>query len=191
MKATIFAIIVLTVILQSCKNEEVPALNEIVLSGQRYTPDSITVPLGTTLSWVNNDAVNYSVTSDSLFFDSGKMGKGNTFQYTFTKSGTYTYNSKYQPGMKGTVIVQSGTANRNVVIFGFGFTPATLSVTVGTVVKWVNNDPVAHTVTSDHSVFNSGNLNQGDTFSYTFNTTGIFPYHCIIHPSMTAVIVVQ
>ena len=50
---------------------------------------------------------------------------------------------------------------------------------------------VTHDVVSDTGLFNSGNLNNGMSYNYTFNQTGVYPYHCSIHPSMTGTIVVS
>jgi plastocyanin len=78
-----------------------------------------------------------------------------------------------------------------VNIAGYAFTPGNLTVKIGTTVTWTNKDNTAHTVTSDDGKFtSSGNLNSGDTYQYTFNTAGTFPYHCTIHPSMTATVTV-
>jgi plastocyanin len=69
--------------------------------------------------------------------------------------------------------------------------PASTSVKKGTIVKWFNQDGVAHTVTSDDgSSFSSGNLAANATFSYTANTVGTFNYHCNYHSNMTATLVV-
>lgn len=83
----------------------------------------------------------------------------------------------------------SGSGNE-VTISNYSFGPTTLTVKVGTTVKWTNQDTVAHTVTSDGGVFDSGNLPQGQSFSYTFATVGTFPYHCTYHAMMTGTIVV-
>ncbi len=82
------------------------------------------------------------------------------------------------------------TAN-TVNIQNMAFSPSTLNVKVGTTVTWVNKDSTAHDVVSDTGLFNSGNLNNGQSYSYTFNQAGSFPYHCGIHPSMTGTIVVS
>lgn len=82
------------------------------------------------------------------------------------------------------------TAN-TVNIQNMAFSPSTLNVKVGTTVTWVNRDSTAHDVVSDTGLFNSGNLNNGQSYSYTFNQAGSFPYHCGIHPSMTGTIVVS
>ncbi|VVB96372.1 Cupredoxin-like domain protein [uncultured archaeon] len=72
----------------------------------------------------------------------------------------------------------------SVDIKNFMFTPGTLNITSGTTVTWTNDDTVAHTVTSVTGVFDSGSINPGATYSYTFNQTGSFEYGCTIHPSI-------
>lgn len=76
------------------------------------------------------------------------------------------------------------------------FNPGSRTVSVGTTIKWTNNDNVTHTVTSGSpgnqtTLFDSGNLASGQTFEFTFTQTGTFNYFCKIHPSMTAQIIVQ
>jgi plastocyanin len=72
------------------------------------------------------------------------------------------------------------------------FSPVSLTVAVGTAVTWTNNDSVAHTVTSDTKVFDSGSITAAvGTYSYTFTVAGTYNYHCTIHPMMTAKIIVQ
>jgi plastocyanin len=61
------------------------------------------------------------------------------------------------------------------------FTPAQLTVKVGTTVVWTSEDGVPHTVTADDGSFNSGNLNKGDSFKFTFTKAGKFPYYCAYH----------
>ncbi len=78
-----------------------------------------------------------------------------------------------------------------VTISGFAFSPATLNVAVGTKVTWTNKDGTTHTVTSDTNVFDAGNIADGASYSYTFNTAGTFPYHCKIHTYMKGTVVVK
>lgn len=67
-----------------------------------------------------------------------------------------------------------------------------LTVAAGTTVTWTNEDPgVAHTVTSVDGLFDSGFINDGDTWSYTFEDPGEFEYLCTPHPWMRAKIVVE
>ncbi len=78
-----------------------------------------------------------------------------------------------------------------VTIQNFAFSPAHLSVAPGTTVTWTNKDSVAHTVTSDTSAWpDSGSVNTGQTFSFTFKKAGTYTYHCSIHPSMVGTVTV-
>ncbi len=76
-------------------------------------------------------------------------------------------------------------------------TPADYSVNVltiemGTTVTWTNDDPgIMHTVTAEDGSFDSGFMESGASFSYTFNEPGDFAYYCLPHPWMRARIVVM
>ena len=85
----------------------------------------------------------------------------------------------------------SQAATVDVSIAGFAFAPDTLIIPAGTTVKWTNNDGVPHTSTSDGAGWDSGTLSTGQTYSFQFNTAGTFPYHCGIHPTMLAVVIVE
>ena len=78
-----------------------------------------------------------------------------------------------------------------ITISNFMFDPALATIPVGTTVTWTNDDQIAHTATSTTGVFSSGNLNQGQSYSYTFTKAGTYPYICIYHPYMKGTIVVQ
>jgi plastocyanin len=79
-----------------------------------------------------------------------------------------------------------------VKIDNFTYMPATLTVAVGTTVKWINRDDIPHTVVSeDKTTFKSKALDTDESFSFTFDKPGIYPYFCSIHPKMTAKVVVQ
>jgi plastocyanin len=72
-----------------------------------------------------------------------------------------------------------------------GFAPTQLTVDVGTTVTWMNSDRDSHTSTSDVPGWNSGTISPGRPFSFTFTTTGTFPYHCSFHPGMTGTVAVR
>jgi plastocyanin len=77
----------------------------------------------------------------------------------------------------------------------FGFSPASLTIPVGTTVIWTNMTGAPHTVTSDDGkTFDSGMntpIGQGATFSFKFTKPGKYSYHCQFHPYMVATIIVQ
>lgn len=87
----------------------------------------------------------------------------------------------------------NGATNQiEVKIDNFTFAPVTLTVPLGTTVKWVNRDDIPHTVVSeDKRTFKSKALDTDDSFSYTFTQPGTYTYFCSIHPKMTAKVVVQ
>lgn len=73
-----------------------------------------------------------------------------------------------------------------VEMVGHSFSPAEIEVTVGTTVTWVNESNEAHTVTSgsggNHDgIFDSGAVDPGDQFTFTFEETGTYDYFCIPH----------
>ncbi|HEX2221386.1 MAG TPA: cupredoxin family copper-binding protein [Candidatus Limnocylindria bacterium] len=82
-------------------------------------------------------------------------------------------------------------ATHQVSIDNFAFMPANLTVAVGDTVTWTNNDDAPHTATAGNGAFDSGNLDNGQTYSFTFTTAGTFSYICEIHPQMTGTITVQ
>jgi len=75
------------------------------------------------------------------------------------------------------VIVTNPLTSFNVAIIGFTFSPSTITIPVGGTVVWTNTDPVTHTITSSNGVWDSGDLPTGQSFVYTFNSTGTFNYH--------------
>jgi plastocyanin len=84
-----------------------------------------------------------------------------------------------------------GPGANEVFIQSNSFSPASITVTAGTTIKWTNKDDVAHTVTSNTNVFDSGTIISGGTFSFTFATAGTFSYYCKLHPAMVAAVVVN
>lgn len=71
-----------------------------------------------------------------------------------------------------------------VDIKGFAFNPDTITITKGTTVTWTNKDSAPHTVTEINNAFSSDTMNEGQTYTYTFNEAGTFEYQCHIHPNM-------
>ena len=71
------------------------------------------------------------------------------------------------------------------------FTLETFSVPAGTTVTWQNDDSAPHTATASDGSFDSGSLDQGQTFSHTFEAAGTFEYACAIHPTMTGTVTVE
>lgn len=80
----------------------------------------------------------------------------------------------------------------DVEIKGFAFTPSEIKIKKGETVTWTNKDSAPHKVVSDSgNELGSQALSNGDTYSHTFSQTGTFGYHCAIHPSMKASVIVE
>jgi plastocyanin len=77
-----------------------------------------------------------------------------------------------------------------VTIDNFTFSPADLTVKVGTTVTWTNHDDIPHTVVSAGK-FRSKTLDTDDGFSFTFTAAGDYKYFCSLHPHMTGMIKVE
>jgi hypothetical protein len=82
-------------------------------------------------------------------------------------------------------------ASHQVQITDSAFGTAVLTVQVGDTVTWSNVDDRPHTVTSDDGTFDSGNMNEGASFSFTFTEPGTYTYVCAYHDEMRATIVVE
>ena len=70
-----------------------------------FSPNPVEVKVGETVTWINDDSGRHTVTSKYGTFDSGMMGKGQSFSYTFDKAGEYQYFCEPHPNMVGTVVV--------------------------------------------------------------------------------------
>lgn len=71
-----------------------------------FSPETLTVAIGTTVTWTNHDSAIHTVTSLTGVFDSGTLSNGGSFSFTFTQVGTFEYHCSIHTSMKGTVIVQ-------------------------------------------------------------------------------------
>lgn len=103
------------------------------------------------------------------------------------------------------VEVDTSSSNTQKVSIPFGastptsppyFDPESITIMEGTTIAWTNDDSAAHTVTGGSveggpdGSFDSGLFTSANTFEYTFNIEGEYPYFCVVHPWMTGTIVV-
>lgn len=75
-----------------------------------FSPSTMSVKVGTTVTWTNNGPSAHTTTSDGGVWDSGTLGAGGTFQHTFMQTGTFGYHCtnhppSLYPGFVGTVTV--------------------------------------------------------------------------------------
>jgi plastocyanin len=80
---------------------------EVSEEGIAFNPAEVTVGVGDTVTWTNNDSVDHDVTADSFSSgDPGGMAPGDTFEHTFEEAGTFDYVCTVHPGMEGSVVVE-------------------------------------------------------------------------------------
>jgi plastocyanin len=78
-----------------------------------------------------------------------------------------------------------------VRINGMRFEPANINIKPGTTVTWVHSSPMPHTVTGTGGKLRSSTLNNGQSFTHTFDDAGRFDYVCEYHPSMRGTVTVD
>lgn len=121
-KAIVVIILGLFTLAAGCKSNDygtntgggggTPPANQVNLQNTAYSPASKTISKGTTIKWVNKDSYPHTVTSGTPgnpdgTFDSGNMGGGASFSYTFSTSGTFKYYCRIHGAlMTGTIVVQ-------------------------------------------------------------------------------------
>jgi LPXTG-motif cell wall-anchored protein len=79
--------------------------SSVTISDFKFEPKSITVSVGTTVTWTNQGPTAHTATADDGTFDTGTLTKGATGRFTFNKAGTYKYHCTPHPFMKASVTV--------------------------------------------------------------------------------------
>jgi plastocyanin len=85
-----------------------PAASDVVIDNYTFGPATLTVPRGTTVTWINKDDDPHTVVSDTdpRLFKSAALDTDEKFTFTFSDAGTFKYFCTIHPRMQGTVIVQ-------------------------------------------------------------------------------------
>lgn len=93
-----------------------PTATQVCMVNISFSPTNLTITHGTTVTWMNGDAIQHTVTSSSTSteaFTSGQLGGGSTYTHTFNTAGTYHYfcqnhglDGNPPTGMAGTITVQ-------------------------------------------------------------------------------------
>jgi plastocyanin len=82
------------------------APNEIIIDNFTFTPKELTVPVGTTVKWINHDDIPHNVVEKNKSFRSKALDTDDSFTYTFAAAGTFDYFCGLHPHMVGQVIVK-------------------------------------------------------------------------------------
>ena len=81
----------------------------VTIADFTFSPNSITVQAGSTVTWVNNDTVPHTATGNNGEFDTGQIAPGGSASITFDNAGTFAYFCSIHPNMTATIIVQAAT----------------------------------------------------------------------------------
>jgi plastocyanin len=87
-------------------NDQPSASAEVKIDNFVFGPQTITVPVGATVTWTNKDDIPHTSVSTEGVFKSKVLDTDEKFSYTFTKAGTYSYYCTIHPKMTGKVVVQ-------------------------------------------------------------------------------------
>lgn len=79
---------------------------QVEIRGEEYSPSTLSVAAGTTVTWLNHDDDVHTVTSSTDVFHSPGIETDETFTYTFTQPGTYEYFCKLHPLMTAQIVVR-------------------------------------------------------------------------------------
>jgi plastocyanin len=81
--------------------------NKVEISDVKYKPAKLKIKKGEKVVWTNSDDRDHTVVSHdkAKTLNSGKIGAGETWEFTFDKPGTYEYGCEYHPRMKGVIEV--------------------------------------------------------------------------------------
>ncbi len=124
-------------------------------------------------------------------------GMASSTGYSFPGGATSTAATSSSGAASGaTISIPSGAGSGPSAAPGFAPANAVVYIGQNATVTWTNNDSVPHTVTSLNMtggapVFDSGNLNAGQSFTFNFTQPGTYQYKCNYHAWMMATIVVK
>jgi plastocyanin len=75
------------------------------MAGSRFEPSTLTIRVGETVRWFNDDALPHTVSAGDGSWESGNLAPGQGFERRFDATGRYSYLCRYHPGMAGTIEV--------------------------------------------------------------------------------------
>ena len=78
---------------------------KVSIASYAFDPALITITTGSTITWTNNDSVSHNVLADDGSWGSDSLAKGDSFSYTFTQAGTFSYHCGFHSSMKATITV--------------------------------------------------------------------------------------
>lgn len=100
------------------------ATKTVNIYASSFSPKSVTIVQGDTITWVNRDTANHQILADKGQFVSPIIRPGRNFHFTFNAAGTYTYKDELHPKITGTIVVKGApptltlAASTGITVFG-------------------------------------------------------------------------
>jgi plastocyanin len=85
------------------------AEESVTIEGFAFGPADLTVSVGDTVTWSNQDSAAHTATADGGAFDTGNISAGSSDSVTFSKAGTFAYHCSIHPSMSGTIRVSTSS----------------------------------------------------------------------------------
>lgn len=104
--ATAFAFAMLTIPIHAQNHAEMNHSTEIRIDNFKFSPETITVPVNSKVTWINKDDVPHVIAENDGAFKSKALDTDDTYSFNFTKPGTYEYFCAVHPKMVGKVVVK-------------------------------------------------------------------------------------
>src|SRR5262245_37219597 len=82
----------------------------VTMGDNFFSPNSVTVAVGDTVSWRNNGQATHNATASDGSFATGNISPGGSGSHTFSSAGTFDYVCTIHPGMNGTVRVLASSS---------------------------------------------------------------------------------
>lgn len=78
--------------------------NTVTIQNFSFNPAILTVPVGTTVTWINKDSAPHTIKSET--FTSSTLNQGDLFEFTFNTTGSFDYTCGIHPSMSGKIVVE-------------------------------------------------------------------------------------
>jgi plastocyanin len=82
------------------------ATNVITIDNFTFSPKELTIPVGTTVQWVNHDDIPHTIVEKKTSFRSKALDTNDSYSYTFTSAGAFDYFCGLHPHMVGKIVVR-------------------------------------------------------------------------------------
>ena len=176
----------------------VPRTNAVSVTFNR-TMDPATINAATFQVTVGGTPVAGTISAAGTtytFTPAGNLAGGALYTVTVTTGAMDAAGHALAEPFTSTVATAGGAATVAVAIGDFFFAPASVTVNAGDTVVWTNTGFALHATTSGATpvadgVWGGPFLGNGQSFSFTFASAGVFPYFCAVHPFMTGTVTVQ